>query len=281
MNNKFASPTKDSTFKLLFGEDRHKELTIDFLNSFLDRKPGHLITDISFMKEEQTPRRFKERKSILDINCKDQSGNQFIIEMQAGRENFFIARALYYAACLLSRQLDEKDLFTDLRSVIVIAILDYTLLDTHKEVISHQLICDMNTGLQSTNLIELHFIELTKFNKTEEQLISHTDKWIYFLKNAHILTAIPQACNDTPNIQEAFHLMERNNWTKNQIEQYESDMRNFKKDLTHDFVLLEEGIEQGKLVTALNLLKMGLAAEMIAQATVLSIEQIDVLKDKI
>ena len=49
--NKFASPTKDSTFKLMFGEERHENITIDFLNSFLDRQPGNLITKISFMKQ--------------------------------------------------------------------------------------------------------------------------------------------------------------------------------------------------------------------------------------
>ena len=291
--NKFASPTKDSTFKLMFGEERHENITIDFLNSFLDRKPGNLINKISFMKQEQTPRYHVERKSILDIHCKDEAGNQFIIEMQAGRENHFIARALYYAASLLSRQLDRKDLFTDLKQVIVIAILDYTLLDAHKQAISHHLITDMSSGKQSTNLIELHFIELTKFKKTENQLESQTDKWIFFLKNAHKLVEIPESCRDSKVITQAFHLMEYNNWNKEQRGQYESDLLNFKKDLTHDHELLKEGEQKGlqkgrqegeykkAVETAMNFLKIGLTPEVIAQGTGLSIEEIEILRKKI
>jgi|SRR3989339_2130941 len=279
--NKFASPTKDSTFKLMFGEDNHKNLTIDFLNSFLDRKIGNLITNISFMNQEQTPRRHLERKSILDIHCKDEAGNRFIIEMQAGRENFFIARALYYASCLLSRQLDKEDLFTDLKQVIVIAILDYILLDTHKQAISHHLITDMSNGKQSTNLIELHFIELTKFNKTEDQLESQTDKWIFFLKNAHKLSDIPNSCKDSQVITEAFHIMEYHNWNDERRNQYEIELLNFKKDLTHDHALLEEGRQEEKETVAINALKKGLDLTVIIAITGLKAQQIEALRKKL
>ncbi len=279
--NKFASPTKDSTFKLLFGEKNHKNLTIDFLNSFLDRKPGHLITNISFMPQEQTPRSYAERKSILDIHCKDESGNQFIIEMQAGRENFFIARALYYAASLLSRQLNKEDFFTDLKQVIIIGILDYALIDTHKQVISHHLITDMSTGQQSTNLIELHFIELAKFKKTENQLETQTDKWIFFLKNAHKLLEIPDSCKDSEVIAQAFHLMECNNWTPEQIRQYEADLINFKRILTQDHSLLEEGQQKANETTAIKMLKKNKDFTEISEFTDLSIEHIKMLAQRI
>ena len=278
---KFASPTKDSTFKLIFGQDRHKNLTIDFLNNFLGRTAGNLINEISFMNQEQTPKNLLERKSILDIHCKDQTGNQFIIEMQAGRENFFIARALYYAACLLSRQLDKEDLFTDLKQVIVIGILDYTLLDTDNQAISHHLITDINNGKQSTNLIELHFIELTKFNKSEDDLETQTDKWIFFLKNAHKLSQIPDSCQNSSQIIEAFHLMEQNSWSPTQIAQYESDMMNFKKNITHDYVLLEEGRQEGLEQTAINMLKENLPIDVIARITGLSQDRIVVLQKNV
>lgn len=282
--NKFASPTKDSTFKLLFGEKNHKNLTIDFLNSFLNRKQGNLITNISFMPQEQTPRSYTERKSILDIHCKDENDSQFIIEMQAGRENFFIARALYYAACLLSRQLNKEDLFTDLKPVIIIGILDYALIDTHKQPISHHLITDMSSGLQSTNLIELHFIELAKFNKTAEQLETQTDKWIFFLKNAHKLTEIPETCKNSEIITQAFHVMECNNWTSEQIKQYEADLINFKRMLTLDYSLLAEGQQEGRQAekedTAIKMLNKNKNLEEIAEFTGLSIEYITTLQHK-
>ena len=183
----FAYPLADSTFKLIFGQDNHKQVTIDFLNDFLERKGTREISQISFMRQENTPRILGERMSILDISCQDQAGNRFIIEIQREREVYFDLRALYYAASLLSRQLNETEPYSKLTPVIIIGILDFTLYKSSSEAISHHMICDMSTGKQSIDLIELHFIELSKFNKKVDELVSHIDKWIFFLKNSQIL----------------------------------------------------------------------------------------------
>lgn len=107
--------------------------------------------------------------------------------------------------------MDKNDLFTDLKPVIFIGILDYNLLSTQDKYISNHLMIDVHTGKKSTNLIELHLIELKKFNKTEDELTTQTDKWIYFLKNAPILSKIPECYKNSPEIIEAFHLMEQSN----------------------------------------------------------------------
>ncbi len=287
MNTKFAYPLTDSTFKLIFGQEKHKQLTIDFLNDFLERKGTKIIEDISFMHQEQNPRDFGAKKSILDINCKDQAGNHFIIEIQREREYFFDMRALYYASSLLSRQLKETDPYNQLKPVIIIGILDFILYKPSDQVITHHMICDMSTGKQSIDLIELHFIELSKFNKKVDELVSHIDKWIFFLKNAQNLPEIPKNYQDTPSIQEAFHLVERLNWTPQQNRQYENEVRAIQRDITQDLAEakeLEDAIEQGAHAkaeaVALHGLKKGLELSLIQELTGLSIEQIDVLRKK-
>lgn len=285
--NRFASPLADSTFKLMFGQEKHKQLTIDFLNDFLDRKGTKKIEDISFMYQEQTPRKQGERKSILDINCKDKAGNHFIIEIQREKEFFFDMRALYYAASLLSRQLKDLQPYNELKPVIIIGILDFVLYKPTRDAVSHHMICDMSTGKQSIDLIELHFIELSKFKKNLNELASHIDKWIYFFKNAQKLDEIPQNYNDTPSIQEAFHLMERTNWTPEQLRKYDREIRAMQRDITQE--LAEEKIladkekklaEKEKKSIALNLLAEGLNVALIAKTTNLSIEQVEQLKLK-
>ncbi len=288
MNTKFAYPLTDSTFKLIFGQNKHKQLTIDFLNDFLERKGTKIIEDISFMHQEQNPRDFGAKKSILDINCKDQAGNHFIIEIQREREYFFDMRALYYASSLLSRQLKETDPYNQLKPVIIIGILDFILYKPSDQVITHHMICDMSTGKQSIDLIELHFIELSKFNKKVDELISHIDKWIFFLKNAQNLLEIPKNYQDTPSIQEAFHLVDRLNWTPQQNRQYENEVRAMQRDITQDLAEakeLEDAIEQGALKkaesVALHGLQKGLDLSLIQELTGLSVEQIAVLRKKI
>jgi len=134
---------------------------------------------------------------------------------------------------------------------------------------------------ESTNLIELHFIELTKFNKTEDQLESQTDKWIFFLKNAHKLSDIPNSCKDSQVITEAFHIMEYHNWNDERRNQYEIELLNFKKDLTHDHALLEEGRQEEKETVAINALKKGLDLTVIIAITGLKAQQIEALRKKL
>ena len=287
---RFAYPLTDSTFKLIFGQEKHKQLTIDFLNDFLERQGTRKISEISFMNQEHTPRRLGERKSILDISCQDQAGHRFIIEIQREKESFFDLRALYYAASLLSRQLNETELYNKLTPVIIIGILDFTLYKSSTQAISHHMICDMSTGKQSIDLIELHFIELSKFNKKVNELVSHIDKWIFFLKNAQTLEEIPANYQKNSSIKEAFHLMERVTWTKSQLEEYENEVRAIQRDLTQqaaeakELEDLRKEIEQATQnkaeAVALNLLNMKLSVEDIAQATGLSLEQIEAISVK-
>ena len=49
--------------------------------------------------------------------------------------------------------------------------------------------------------IVYYFIELTKFNKTKDELNNVLDKWIYFLKKAGDLENIPESLNEKPFLQ--------------------------------------------------------------------------------
>jgi predicted transposase/invertase (TIGR01784 family) len=241
MANKFAYPLADSTFKMIFGQDKHKQLTINFLNAFLERTGDRAISQIEFMSQEKNPRRLGDRKSILDIHCKDQAGNRFIIEMQKEKEFFFDLRALYYASGLLSRQLEETEPYNKLTPVIVIGILDFVLYKSNSDqVISHHMICDMSTKKQSINLIELHFIELSKFNKKLDELTCDIEKWIFFFKYAQKFDVIPSVYQDSPSIQQAFHLMERAKWSKSQSEAYEREVREIQRDITQELAEAQE-----------------------------------------
>jgi predicted transposase/invertase (TIGR01784 family) len=283
--NVFATPLLDSTFKLVFGQKQYEQVTIDFLNDLLERTgTPQAIEKISFMHQELPARRFDDKKSILDINCTDAQGNQFIIEIQRRREDYFDWRLLYYAASLLSRQLQETDLYSKLKPVIIIGILNFKFYPDFEEPVSHHKICDMRTGNQSINLIELHIVELEKFNKKVDELITHIDKWLFFLKKAHEQESIPAAYDDTPSIRQAFHVMARWNWKPEQVASYDREVEAFRIEATQEFAEAEkrkEAVQQGIEVVVKNMLKKKMSLEDIADITSLSIEQIELLRKKI
>ncbi len=280
--NVFATPLLDSTFKLVFGETRHKQLTIDFLNDLLERTgESNQIKEISFMHQELAPRRFDGKKSILDINCTDVQGHQFIIEIQRKSEDFFDWRLFYYGASLLSRQLSETDPYSKLKPVIILGILNFKLYSQFDEPVSHHMMCDMRSGRQSINLIELHIVELGKFNKKVDQLVTAIDKWLFFLKEAHDQVNIPAVYDDTPSIRQAFDALARWNWKPEQVASYDREVLEFQIQITQELAQaakIKDGIEN----IAINMLKKSMSHEDIADVTGLSIGQIaELAKNKL
>ncbi len=281
IKNVFATPLLDSTFKLVFGEKSHKQLTMDFLNDLLERTgSSHEIKEISFMHQELVPRKFEDKKSILDINCTDGQGNQFIIEIQRRNEDYFDACLFYYAASLLSQQLQETDPYSRLKPVIILGILNFKLYPDSDEPISHHMMCDMRTGKQSINLIEVHVVELGKFTKKVDELMTHIDKWLFFLQCAHEQVAIPEVYHDMPSIQKAFDVIARWNWTPQQVAEYEQEVRAFQIAITQELAeekKREVSVYEAKKDIAINLLHFGLSKEQVAAATGLTIDQINKL----
>ncbi|MGB7250496.1 MAG: PD-(D/E)XK nuclease family transposase [Phormidesmis sp.] len=66
--------------------------------------------------------------------------------------------------------------------------------------------------------MELVFAELPKFNKGIDDLISMTDKWLYFLKEANHLESIPASLEQEIAIQNAFEVARQSRLTREEME---------------------------------------------------------------
>jgi predicted transposase/invertase (TIGR01784 family) len=77
----------------------------------------------------------------------------------------------------------------------------------------------VDNGKQYLKDIGYVFVELQKFNKTEEQLETLEEKWLYFLKNAHTHQDIPSKLKEQP-IVEAFKALERFSWNTVEYDRY-------------------------------------------------------------
>ena len=159
---KFANLKTDFTFKRLFGDKHRKNLTINFLNNLLERKQGNLILEITFCDNANVPEMEDYKYSSVDVNCIDQSGARFIIEMQVAHEIYFLLRSQYYASCALSRQLKKGVEYQNLKPVIFIGIMNHTIFDETQDAVTHNLICNVKIGKQTMHHLEFHYVELSK-----------------------------------------------------------------------------------------------------------------------
>ena len=63
------NPMNDVLFKFIFGKEERKYITIDLINSMLDRKEENKVVDITFKNVEMIPLEIEGKLTRLDIFC--------------------------------------------------------------------------------------------------------------------------------------------------------------------------------------------------------------------
>lgn len=216
----FVDPKSDIGFKKIFANENKKEILISFLNAILELKEEKAISEIEILNPYQAPRLRELKETTLDIKAKDKQGITFIIEMQVENQDYYGKRALYYTSKSYVSQIDRGMDYPKLNQVIFIGILDYTLFSNYHYISRHYILNTENYKQEITDF-ELNFIELPKFNKKEDELETIIDQWIYFIKHAGNLKVIPESLTRVEEIQEAFEIANRHNWSKEEAEVYE------------------------------------------------------------
>ena len=121
---KYIDPLVDFAFKKIFGSEPNKDLLIAFLNEvFRGRKH---IEDLVYNKTEHPGDLKDEGSAIFDLLCTDDNGDQFLIEVQRGRQGRFKERALFYTARRISDQAPKgkrAEWGYDITEVYLVALL--------------------------------------------------------------------------------------------------------------------------------------------------------------
>lgn len=266
---KFVDITNDIAFRKIFGNDSKKKSLISFLNAVIDLPKKEQIIDVEITNPYQLGKLSGGKSTIVDVKAKDERGNIFIVEMQVAEFDFFHKRILYYTSLSYVSQLDEGVNYKKLKPVYFIGILEFEI-GQNKNYCSRHKVLDIETQEQIIQDVEFNFIELPKFNKTIEELVSPIDQWTYFIKNAENLTLIPENVKDE-GLKEAYLEANQQNWTKLELEDYLRASIKERDEIGRiEFAEKKTKLEMGKLM------KMdGELIEKIVRYTGLSIEEID------
>jgi predicted transposase/invertase (TIGR01784 family) len=216
---RFVDIKNDIAFRKIFGNENRKETLISFLNAVLDFQGDQRITEVNILNPYQLPKLKGGKVTIIDIKATDQEGRTYIIEMQVGDLDGFAKRVLFYSSKSYSDQIKRADFYRKLRPVIFIGILDFEH-TSNPNVISRSQIRDVETGEQTIKDMEFNFIELPKFNKELKDLVTLTDKWIYFIKNAENLEVVPDNINDE-GLKSAYEEANIQTWTQEELDAYD------------------------------------------------------------
>ena len=113
---------------------------------------------------------------------------------------------------------------------------------------------------------------MPNFNKTENQLTTRFEKWIYFLKNLEDFTEIPSILNE-PIFQEAFEIAKVANFNQNQLDAYEESLKNYRDYHNTMDSAVGSAVNKKTKETIMRLSKRGkMTAEEIAEDNDVSLE---------
>ena len=278
IEDKYISPFTDFGFKKLFGSEPNKDLLIDFLNELLRKETGEII-DLTYLSLEQLGRDSDARKAIYDIYCENQQGEKFIVELQKAKQNYFKDRSIYYSTFPIQQQAQKGDWDFQLKAVYTIGILDFVFAENKGDdkIFHHEVkLFDQKTQTVFYDKLTYIYLEMPKFQKTEAELETHFDKWLYVLKNLEDLTKRPAKLQERI-FEKLFQQAELAAYSEEEYAEYEHSLKIY-RDLKNSIdTAFADGKAEGILQTAKNLKQAGFSTEAIAQATGLEPSDIESL----
>ena len=222
----------DFAFKKIFGTEANKDLLISFLNALLDLKGDGEIKDLTYLNSENLGEDIRERRAIYDVYCQTKGGDRFIVEMQKAKQDHFQDRSIYYSSFAIREQgqkgkKDNMPWDYCLSPVYVVGILNFEMDETNKsdKVISKVKLKDEDNKDFSDKL-NFIFVEMPKFRKTETELETFMDKWLYVIKNLYRLQDKPAALTEGI-FKKLFEVAEIAAFSKNERYDYEENLKNY------------------------------------------------------
>lgn len=285
--DRYINPYTDFGFKMLFGTEMNKELLISFINSLLSGR--EVIRDLTYLNTEHLGTSEADRRAVFDVYCENERGEKILIEMQRGEQQFFKDRSLYYATFPIREQGEKGEWDYRLKAVYVIGILNFKFDSEDDNYFHHEVqLMDVCTKQVFYDKLTFIYLEMPKFNKSEDELVTMFDKWLFVLRNLSRLMARPAALQDRI-FTRLFEAAEIAKFTKEQYEAYEESLKVY-RDWQNTIVTAEqkgmakgmaEGIAKGRMeqniANARSMKLAGLDYEIISQVTGLSKDEIDKL----
>jgi predicted transposase/invertase (TIGR01784 family) len=282
MADKYINPFTDFGFKKIFGEEENKDLLVDFIQTLLPEKRN--ITTINYLKTEKLGRAVSERKAVFDLYCENDKGEKFIVELQRAEQEYFKERSIYYSTFAIQEQAKRGKWDFNWQGVYTIAIMDFAFTTTsHKNVKTHVVLYDQANQVVFSDKLQYIYLEMSKFNKSLSELENYYEKWLFILKNLHLLEEIPKELREKA-FQKVFNIAEIAQYKPQIRQQYEASLKHY-RDIENSLELQHKaGKKEGKEETVLEIAKNMIADdesdEKIAKYTGLTLEQIAALRKK-
>ena len=278
IEERYISLLTDFGFKRIFGTKPNKDLLINFLNSLFEG--FQVIKDVKYLNSEHVGDVFAERKAIFDVYCENERGEKFIVEMQNAYQKYFKDRSLFYSTFPIREQAPKgADWNFKLEHVYTVALLNFDLEEEafDQDDINHDVgLLDKKTHKVFNDKLSFKYVEIAKFDKTEDELVTLYDKWLYVLKNLSRLDERPATLKEKV-FTKLFEEAEIARFTPTELKEYEDSLKAYRDVKNSIDTALEKGREEKAIQIAKKMLAAGMDIDTIINMTDLSKDEIEKL----
>jgi predicted transposase/invertase (TIGR01784 family) len=270
-------PKVDVVFKQIFGAEKNKAILISFLNAVLGWTGDHQIVAVEILNPNLEQENINDSYGILDIKVQLDSGELVDVEMQIGDRADMERRSTFYICRMFGDQKIIKGKYKDLKRAIAINILDFVRIKGSQRYHTRFRLRELEEGIELTDAIEIHFIELPKLKEEMANHGSPLDRWAMFLKGWDDMKLLERLSEEDPAIAQAKQVLEEMAADPRAKEIYEQRLKAI-MDKNSD---LYEAKLEAKLEDARNALLEGIEPPIVAKITGLPLETVQKLKGEL
>ncbi len=275
MKRTLLSPKVDFVFKKIFGSEENKSVLISFLNATL--KPKKEIVAVDLKNTDIEKEYLKDKFSRLDVKATTSNKETINIEIQLSDQYNMTQRTLYYWSKMYEEQMEQSYNYRKLSRTVCINILNYNYLDNDRFHNTYRL-KEIETNEELTDICEIHFIEIPKLRhldlKDEADML---EVWVEFLRDpeSEVIRNVETTNQDIKKAKDKLYKLSQ---SKEDRELYFLREKSIRDEISALSKAKEEGIEQGILEIAKNLLDI-LDDNTISEKTGLSLEEVKQLRN--
>jgi predicted transposase/invertase (TIGR01784 family) len=279
---RYINPYTDFGFKKLFGTEMNKDLLISFLNALFNNSERE-IKDVRYLNGENLGDGYGDRRAVFDVYCMAADGSRFIVEMQKAEQAYFKDRSIYYSTFAIREQAPKGEWDYHLEDVYTVGILNFEFPGDEyaSDAYRHEIkLKDVEDNHVFYDKLTFLYLEMPKFQKTEDELVTMFDKWMFALKNLSRLLERPKALQDRI-FTKLFEQAEIARYSLTERRQYEES----RKDMWDYFSTMKTAVDKGRaegraegiLSIARKMKQRGKSISEIAEMTDLSPDEIEKL----
>lgn len=107
ISGRYINPYTDYGFKLLFGTEPNKDITLELVNALLQGK--EVIKSLTLLPPKELADKDDKHSHMFKVYCEDEKGDKIIIEIQLADQQWFKDRSVYYSSFPIRQQAEKGE----------------------------------------------------------------------------------------------------------------------------------------------------------------------------